>query len=179
MNLGIDLDGVVCDFATKANEWLADELEVERIAIDRWDWYESYGPEGKFAWDLLWNVEVPKGFFRRMAPVYGAHSGLSRLRRGGHTLVFCTARPMAAAADTETWLEDFGFGDCPLFVTASAEAKRHLGVDLLLDDRPDTVQAHAGGVLYRQPWNREAWLSTGNSVRSWDQFVGMVEAMSD
>lgn len=180
MNLGIDLDGVVCDFASAANQFLADNLRVEPIAIDRWDWYKGYGPDVEPVWKYLWDHAVPHGFFRCIEPVYGAHRGLIELRERGHVIVFCTARPMAAAVDTEAWLKDFGFGDCPVFVTASAEAKRHLGVDVLLDDRPDTVQAYAEtgkrSVLYRQPWNREAWrLSTG--VRSWQQFVGLVEAM--
>lgn len=180
MNLGIDLDGVVCDFAAKANGYLADQFEVDPIEVDRWDWYKGYGEGVEEVWEHLWNVEVPNGFFRVMDPVYAAHTALTQLRLQGHTLVFCTARPMVSAADTQAWLEDFGFGGHHLFVTGDSKAKQHMGVDLLIDDKSATICKHRGrgkdAVLFKQPWNRDHWHKVP-SVGNWYEVLDLVEAL--
>lgn len=181
--LGIDLDGVVCDFATAANEYMAGTLGVPPIAIDRYDWWRGYGAthnQGvvEQAWESLWNEAVPKGFFLGVGPVPGAIDALNDLREKNYTLVFCTARPVASASDTQAWLDGYGFGGHALFITGSAKAKRYMGVDLLLDDRGDTVQRHlkAGkkAALFQQPWNAKDWLDMP-SVANWGLFLAALD----
>lgn len=180
LTLGIDLDGVVCDFGGKANQWLADQLDALPIPIDRWDWYKGYGDEAGPLWEQLWDAQVPGGFFLTVDEVPGACDALDDLRRSGHTLVFCTARPMCAASDTEAWLEMHGFAGHHLFVTADSKAKVHMGVDLLFDDKADTIIRHrAAGknaVLFKQPWNRDHWHQVP-SVSGWHEVIHLVEAL--
>lgn len=179
--IGIDLDGVVCDFATAANDWLSIQMDTNPIGIDRWDWYKGYGDGVEDAWSRLWNEEVPNGFFLTVDPIPGALDALDDLRRMGHTLVFCTARPMCAAVDTEAWLEMHDFKGHPLFVTASAKAKQHMGVDLLVDDKVETVNKHRArgkdAVLFKQPWNVTSWHKVP-SVLTWTEVIELVEAIS-
>lgn len=180
LTLGIDLDGVVCDFATAANDWLSAELECSPLPVDRWDWYKGYGDAVLPLWDQLWNVEVPSGFFLTVDEVPGACDALNDLRRDGHTLVFCTARPMCGAVDTEAWLEMHGFGGHHLFVTADSKAKQHMGVDLLIDDKSATICKHRAlgknAVLFKQAWNRDHWHKVP-SVSGWGDVLSLVEAL--
>ena len=179
--LGIDLDGVVCDFASAANEWVAAQMGVTPIKTDRWDWYLGYGEGVEEVWGRLWAEAVPDGLFLACNPIDGALDALDDLWSGGYTLVFCTARPMSAAVDTEAWLKMHGFGTCPLFVTADSRSKRHLGVDLLIDDKPETIGRHRAdgrqAVLFKQPWNRDYWHKLP-SVSGWSEVVELAEAMS-
>lgn len=185
MRLGIDLDGVVADFATAANGWLAIELNREPLPVDRWDWYKSYdtptSPVDE-VWERLWSEEVPSGFFLAVSPDGEALSALDVLAAQGHEVVFITARPAAAAADTQRWLEVQGLGGHPLIFTLSMETKRFTDTDLLLDDKGETVLAHLQlakpAVLFKRPWNRE-WWSRVPSVSSWGEFVQVVEKLEE
>lgn len=180
LSLGVDLDGVVCDFAKAANEWLADQMGVTPIDVDKWDWYRGYGDEVLPLWDQLWEREVPNGFFLTVEEVPGACDALDTLRRSGHKLVFCTARPMCSGVDTEAWLEMHDFKGHPLFVTANAKAKQHLGVDLLIDDKVETVNKYRAlgkdAVLFKQPWNVTAWHKVP-SVYDWNEVIELVGAL--
>lgn len=181
LTLGLDLDGVVCDFPTAANGWLASQLGQSPMSVDRWDWYKKYGTCVEPVWDRLWNEEVPNGFFLTVDEIPGACDALDVLRRQGHRLVFCTARPMCAAVDTEAWLEMHDFKGHPLFVTADSKAKQHMGVDLLIDDKSETVRKHRSvgkqAVLFKQPWNRDHWHKLP-SVSGWDEVIELVGALS-
>lgn len=180
LTLGIDLDGVVCDFPSAANDYLCSELECSPLPVDKWDWYKGYGEAVEPVWQRLWDEVVPGGFFLTVDEVSGACDALDHLRRQGHTLVFCTARPMCGAVDTEAWLEMHGFAGHPLFVTADSKAKQHMGVDLLIDDKSATIRKHLSlgkhAVLFKQPWNRDHWHKVP-SVSGWGEVIGLVEAM--
>lgn len=180
MKLGIDLDGVVCDFPLQANAYLAGELGVPPIKVDRWDWYEGYGPDVKPVWQRLWDEEVQKGFFSTVPEAPGAIDGLGQLRDRGHQLVFITARPLAAGEDTQTWLDERGFGGHHLIVCPKSKSKQFTDPDILLDDKGDTVyrQLSVGksSVLFKRPWNRD-WWSRVPSVSGWSEFVQLVDAI--
>lgn len=178
MRLGVDLDGVVADFASAANAWLANELGVAPVVVDRWDWYKSYGGDVEPVWSRLWDEEVPAGFFERVDTMPGALNGLDVLSAQGHELVFITARPATAAFDTKRWLDRLELGHHPLIFTFSMKTKRFTDTDLLLDDKGETVLSHLQlakpAVLFKRDWNREWWHRVP-SVSTWDEFVQMVE----
>lgn len=180
LTLGIDLDGVVCDFPTAANLHLADMLGADPIPVDRWDWYKSYGEDVEDEWIALWDEYVPGGFFLTLDEISGACDALDVLRRLGHKLVFCTARPLCAGQDTEAWLEMRGFGGHALFVTGDSRTKQYLDVDLLIDDKSATICKHRAlgkdAVLFKQPWNRDHWHKVP-SVSGWDEVLELVGAL--
>lgn len=157
MNLGIDLDGVVCDFASKANAHIARRLIRRELPVTKWDWYNDYGIEGRAVFRHIMSVEARRGFFADLVPLPGAIDSLLRLDSQGHSIHFLTHRPKAATADTETWLNYHDLSHLPVTVVDSPEDKTAFPCDVFLDDRPETIRAAlasgAKGFVYLQPWN--------------------------
>lgn len=171
MQVAVDVDGVVADFATPCNFWLASQLGCERQPIDKWNWYENYYPlKGQklvqLVWDDFWRMtrEEGEGWFDTLPIIDGAQDGVRRLTRAGHRCFFLTARnEKHYRPQTFEWLSRHGL--VPLLdglgeYLIMDRNKHDYEFDLLVDDRPDNVAAaEAAGrraVLFDQPWNRHA-----------------------
>lgn len=183
LRVGIDLDGVVCDFPLWANSYIANRLDRRPLPVDRWDWYRSYGEGVDVVWDDIWADEVPnKGFFADVPEAPGAVDGLSALRAAGHQLVFITARPVAAGVDTVEWLKRRDLDGHHLILSPNSKTKQFTDTDTLLDDKGDTVFRHLSlgksAVLFKRPWNRE-WWSRVPSVSGWPEFVQLIQKMEE
>lgn len=182
MRLGIDLDGVVCDFPVWANSFLASRLNVKPIPVSRWDWYKDYGDGVDAVWDHIWSDEVPHNeFFLNVPEAPGAIDGLMKLRGGGHQLVFITARPATGAVDTVEWLKRRDLDGHHLLFAPDSKTKQFTDTDILLDDKGDTVFRHLqlgkSSVLFKRPWNREWWHRVP-SISGWPEFVQLVEGLT-
>lgn len=171
MMLGVDLDGVVCDFASKANAHIAKACGEHERPILRWDWYREYGPAGIAAFKEIMLMGAGRGFFSDLNPIPGALASLYRMLARGHEVIFLTHRPRMAEADTLTWLERWQLltSQTRAVVVDRPEDKRGYAVDLLLDDRPETVGVARGGVLFVQPWNLHVSHMMPH-VYNWSQF---------
>lgn len=174
MKLGVDLDGVVCDFQTPANEWLAAKAGVPVLPVDCWDWFKAY-PNGGVLWDQLWNHAADKDLFISLKAFPAAHLVLNHLWGVGHDITFITFRPQWAREQTEEWLHRNGFGGFPLVFTAN---KGEVPWDLLLEDNgpcvAELVQQGRNAVLFRRPWNTEFWNRVPD-IDSWWAFKNLVK----
>ena len=183
MIVGVDIDGVCADFAPAANLWLAEQLDTEPAAIDRWDWFENYGSQGVKAWRRFWwFVEEYPEWFLDLEPVANAAREVDAVDGLGHEVVFVTARNARYQDVTWRWLEANGFHPDHLIHTKD---KHEVGCDIYLDDSVkniDTLRLHdKRAVLFRQPWNEDVWWSRMlrgvdwmESVDGWEQFTWLL-----
>jgi 5'(3')-deoxyribonucleotidase len=174
--VGVDLDDVVADLKT---HWL--NLHFERTgqrihAHELNDW--NMGTVAGAHHDALLALLNEPGFFAALEPLPGALEALAWLAERGHAVSIVSALPPdAATADTDKlhwlrrhcgdWFHDGDFVPCP------AERKANLSLDVLIDDRADTVTAFhdrwggAGcfGVQVLRPWNID-WVTSPYRVES-------------
>ena len=112
MRLGIDLDGVVCDFNAG---WMqlhmaefGSELKPEMVVT-----WNSLHELGGFAdmqafWRWAQATEDRPSIFRHLEPFPDALETLHALRDAGHRIVILTAKPRWAIPDTLRWIADGG-----------------------------------------------------------------------
>lgn len=167
MRIGLDIDGVVCDFANAANRHLANDLDVAPRPVNRWDWYKSYGHEAERAWKRFWTwVQFHQtGFFEGLEPEPYALEGIDRLENQGHDVCFITARPLWAKEATTEWFKNHWFGHLDIHF---AKDKHTIDRDLYVDDAVHQVTAlqdHGKrALLMLQPHNVTAWFEDKNLV---------------
>lgn len=168
MRIGLDIDGVVCDFANPANEYIANLHGVAPIPVDRWDWYKGYGVRSEEAWQTFWqDVErsSKQSFFESLEPEPYALEGIDRLENQGHDVCFITARPLWAKEATEEWFKNHWFGHLDIHFE---KVKHVVDRDLYVDDAVHQVTAlQAEGkraVLMLQPHNVQEWFKDKNLV---------------
>lgn len=154
MILGIDLDGVVANFADAVRETYRVWFDGEIPPWTSWNHYEEHTRFSSIGELYDWLLDVP-GFWRSLEPIPGALGALRDFRDEGHTLKFITHRPDWAWVDTNEWLKDYGFGTVELHF---ADDKLSVPAQVYIDDGPHVVEAlvKAGGPLvvrYVQPWN--------------------------
>lgn len=156
MIIGVDLDGVVCDFVGAANTWIVKTYGYDLVVPTEWDWWLQY-PDGRMVWRSMWRA-IDEGLLRpqHCKAVDGAVAGVQQLVTD-HKVLFVTHRPARVAHDTAVWL---GRHKLPLNL-AFIRDKSLVRADFYVDDKPATVRSlrDAGydAVLFAQPWNTEAW----------------------
>lgn len=170
--LGLDIDGVVVDFTHSANLWLAEQTGTPLLPPATWHYYRGY-PNGDVLFASLFDTAKQANFWRGLRPVQGAIRGVRSLAKRGD-IAFVTHRHEELRGVTEDWMTRHGLGDIPVFYLrgeggkTSKVAVPHLQVHV--DDKPSTVRefldAGRDAVLFRQPWNHEAWKELP-SVRGW------------
>jgi 5'(3')-deoxyribonucleotidase len=181
--LGVDLDGVVADFAEGlrpiAAEWLG--LHVDSLTRDF-----SYGfPEWRLdacgGYDALHRFAIKeRHLFKILPPVQGAPAVLRRLSTKGVRIRIITHRlyivwfHREAVQQTTEWLEHHGV---PYWDLCFMRDKAAVGADLYLEDSPANIEAlRAAGF---------ATIAVGNSsnrgiapprVESWEEIETLVLA---
>jgi beta-phosphoglucomutase-like phosphatase (HAD superfamily) len=146
--LGVDLDGVVADFARGlkpvAAEWLglAEQQLTDEISYGFGEW----GLEAAGGYDALHRFAVKeRELFLRLPPVAGAPATLRRLdtipelriRIITHRLYIHWFHKEAIRQTTE-WLERHGI---PYWDLCFMRDKAAVGADLYLEDSPDNIRA--------------------------------------
>ena len=179
MRLGIDLDGVVADFASgwvnRYNSEFDSELSSEQI--NHWDamgnltHFESMGAFWR------WAARGERGsIFRHLEPYPGAVETLDRLSRN-HEIVIITAKPDWAVHDTFAWMADHRIPTREIHVT---EAKWRVPCDVYLDDSPRQIdelhrnRPEAVVCRFVRPWNEP--FPGVRTIRDWDEFETLVDA---
>lgn len=174
--IGVDLDDVVADLKT---HWLNLHFERtgQRIAAHDLNAWNMGAVAGEHHDALLGLLNEP-GFFGELTPLPGALEALEWLAGRGHAVSIVSALPpgaQTAHADKLNWLRRhcggwFHDGD---FVPCPAERKAALSLDVLIDDRADTVTAfhdrwgRAGcfGIHVLRPWSID-WVTSPYRVES-------------
>lgn len=174
MKLGIDIDNTVARFAELADRQMRAYAAVNGITLagadfTKWDWYREY-QDGRRWWNRFWEECRTHKLLRFVDPIPGAREALHHLRLNGHDITFITARKDTYADDTQVWVHNV----LGMFPVVHSRDKTVIDADIWVDDSPGQIRhlSEAGktAVVYKQPWNRDLWLSHP-SVASWGEFV--------
>lgn len=184
MRLGIDLDGVVCDFNAG---WMAlhraefgSELDPEMVVA--WDNLHELGGFADMAafWSWAQANEDRSSIFRHLEPFPDAIETMRALRDGGHKIVIVTAKPRWAISDTLRWIADH---DLPTEEIHIRYRKHTVECDVYLDDSPivlpELLRHRPGATVCRmvRPWNGP--LEGSVDIADWIAFRSFVEFHRD
>lgn len=176
MKLGVDLDGVVVEFAPYCDHWMTGTFGFKPGAINRWDWFTQY-PDGELAFKAWWLACERTHLFLRMPAVQGALPALKTLKAAGHEVTFITHRPAWAELDTIGWLRNRGLGDCDIHIVEQPEDKAGIECDVYVDDYQPTIEhllkLGRKAYLYSTSWNSGAYgIPMTYSWRHFQKLVG-------
>ena len=180
--LGVDLDGVVADFARGlkpiAAEWLgvAERTLTEDISYGFLEW----GLERAGGYDALHRFAVKeRELFARLPPITGAPAALRRLSAIGDVRIRIITHRLyihwfhkEAIRQTTEWLEHHGV---PYWDICFMRDKAAVGANLYLEDSPENIQSlRAAGhetIVVVNSTNREL---PGPRAESWDEIEVLV-----
>lgn len=176
MQIGIDLDGVCYGFT----EAFCRNVGWDPRTADRWEFYRDHGwTTDQFLRSC--RAQIKDGLlFKKGDLLPGTKEAFDALIKQGHTIHIITDRCSLDPEDTDLikqhtldWLEDNGLWyDQIRFTGDKAKAAEELGLDVMIDDRTENVEAlEAAGFrayLFDRPWNQDSFMSR---VWSWRQFV--------
>ena len=155
MLIGVDVDDVVADLVPRwlelYNRTYKDTLRVEQITS--WQIVDFVKPEcGNHIYDFLYNPFLYDG----VMPIDGALGGVLSLKKDGHRIVFVTSCVRGMLDMKWDWLVRWDFLPNELHQSdlIAATDKSLIKVDILIDDRPDTILKFGRkGILFKRPWN--------------------------
>jgi len=181
MRLGIDMDGVMCDFNAGWMRLHADEFgsALRPEMVTGWDGLHELAGFAEMEAFWRWARETPQrpSIFRHLELFPGALEAMEALSAAGHDIVVLTAKPAWAVADTMSWLADHRVPTSEIHFIAD---KHTVACDVYLDDAPavlDDLVAHCPGALVCrmvQPWNRP--VAGALDVHDWAEFADAVTA---
>jgi 5'(3')-deoxyribonucleotidase len=162
LRVGVDLDGVMYDFARHVRRYLVEHQGYDEKALshlESWDFWTGWGwDDERFA--RACDAAVDAGIlYATGEPNAGAVEALRRIADAGHELHVVTARtsgtaPTAALVATQTWLETYGVPYSSLTMSAD---KTIVTTDAFIDDSlhnyDDLAAAGVQAYLLNQPWN--------------------------
>jgi len=181
MRLGIDMDGVICDFNAGWMELhrgeFASELQPEMVVT--WDNLHELGgfADMEAFWRWARGSDERPSIFRHLEPFPGALETMHDLSRAGHAIVIVTAKPRWAIPDTLRWLADH---EVPTREIHVLHRKFEVDCDVYLDDSPivlpDLVEHRPHATICRmvRPWNSP--LDGTVDVNDWSEFAATVAA---
>ena len=142
MKIGIDMDGVLCDFVKGYNKLAKAELGIDLpYPATTWNWHLDNGMTQAQA-DKLWEIIKATTFHGTLHPLEGAMESIERLNKlsvQGHEVYFITNRSGAMAKFyAEMWLRFHGM-DTPTVLIAKHKGPiaDGLQLDVFVDDLPD------------------------------------------
>jgi len=179
MRLGIDLDGVVCDFNAGWMELHKAEFGSELVPEMVVGWNNLHELGGFSNMEAFWNWaqanEDRPSIFRHLQPFPDAVETLHALRDTGHTIVIVTAKPRWAITDTLRWIADH---DLPTEEIHIRYQKYTVGCDVYLDDSPivlpDLIRHRPESRVCRmiRPWNKP--IDGAIDITDWIEFRSYV-----
>jgi 5'(3')-deoxyribonucleotidase len=162
--IGIDMDGVLCDFVgaflDKVDNFYRVKIEESEIVSPKLAVYVNERlPEehkGKNSEELYYRL-CNYHFFRGLKPYAGAIETVKELAKENE-IVFIT-RPVDYRDSTsakESWLREYFYDiKYDLIFVSSFEAKRHIACDLIVDDDPRVMESVRKQIpiIINRPWN--------------------------
>lgn len=182
----LDCDGILSDFITAALKIvrLKTGKQFKHDDITQWDIFKSIGmPE---MWKTLHEVANRKGWCAKLKPYPGAQEGVQRLKDMGE--IYIVTSPLSTSywcLERTQWCEKhFGLGKPNVIHT---EAKHMVRGNVLVDDKPENVQAWKAvnpdglAILWDANYNREPHHEAGGIVRvhGWDQLFAEIQRVKD
>ena len=182
LRLGIDMDGVMCDFNSGWMRLHAEEFgsELRPEMVTGWNGLDKLG--GFADMDAFWEWgrgrDDRPSIFRHLEPFPGALETMQRLAVAGHRIVVLTAKPDWAVPDALRWLADH---EIPTREIHIAHAKHLVACDVYLDDSPIVLEAlvdrrpKATVLRMVRPWNRP--LPGARDVHDWNEVERAIHAL--
>lgn len=169
MRIGIDIDGVLRDFARRVLTVHAARFPGHRqVKYEDWEYsIDENFPDTPDMWKLIYRDHM-RDVFEEAEVLPGALEGFKKLQKTKHDVVIVTKQQSHAIQYSLTWLGVNGFNPKEIHVTSDKSTAK---VDILLDDHIVNLERVAEfgtlPVAMTQPWNK---LWTGEKVSNMMEF---------
>jgi 5'-nucleotidase len=173
--IGVDLDGVLCDYVAGLRSFLSHRRHEEIPDAHSFRLTEWFASDDERV--SAHSEAVREGLWQTAPPVAGAVQGIQLLQGAGWEVAAVTARGSygegrAAVEDTAMWLERNSLTLAGLWV---GRPKIDSGCALFIDDSPSELARYASAgirfAVFDQPWNRHV---AGPRLRSWSAVLSIV-----
>lgn len=161
-DVGIDLDGVLYNFAHEFREYCSARLQRDDLPYPtHWEFYEDWGLDRDTFYRWLNEATKEVQLFNKGLPLPHAIEGWEKLRSMGLNIHVLTHRHPMAYAQTAEWLLHFGFEPDSLHFGADKRVLKTIakGQAAALDDYvgyyTDYNEAGVKAFLMTQPWNAD------------------------
>lgn len=159
-DVGIDMDGVMYDFATEFRNYCGKRMNRTDLPFPRhWEFYEDWGLDRETFYNWLDEATLNDNIFLTGEPLTDTVEGWQRLRGMGMRIHILTHRRFPAYEQTVRWLNKHGFlpdslhfGEDKVALSAiavedSASIDDHIGYYEMYQ------QVEVLSFLRTQPWN--------------------------
>lgn len=181
-DVGIDIDGVLYDFAGAFHTYAERILERKLPAPSKWDFYTDWGLSDFHFQRMLRDATEEMHIFMMQPPLEGVHSGWQSLLDQDIKIHILTHRHPEAYVQTVSWLKinnllphglHFGQNKTILKMLAKGECAA-------IDDHylyyKEYVDAGIISFLNTQPWNQTF---NGNRVANLNEFAELVRLYNE
>jgi len=184
MVLGLDCDGVFCNFSTGYAKLLTEETGItfpdySQIEPEVWYWEREAGVTKEQEARVWGRIKSDKAFWLDLHPHEGAVGFLEDLDLTEHEVYFITDRPgYRSQHQTANWLKAHLKNIDPAVIISrngKGSVCKALGIDVYLDDKPENVQdvweksPKTACYMLKKPYNKELY-SMDKAVESLEEF---------
>lgn len=183
-DVGIDLDGVMYDFATEFRKYCAFRLGRTDLPEPRhWEFYEDWGLDKDTFYSWLTEATVNDELFFTGKPYDNTIEGWQKLRSMGMRIHVLTHRHIEAVAQTSEWLRKHNFIPDSLHFGFDKAHLEGLAIDqaAAIDDYTkyydEYEETGVKAFLRNQPWNShhhgrrvDDLLDFANAVETYNKF---------
>jgi hypothetical protein len=162
-DVGIDIDGVMYDFASVFHEFVQNRSGITLPAPKTWDFYKQWGMSDKDFETLLAEGTEKMRIFDSVAPMENTIEGWNLLKAHGIKIHVLTHRGHLAYAQTVQWLTKYGLIPDSLHFVNNKTILNIIATDecAAIDDYPlyydQYEKANILSFLRTQPWNGEKY----------------------
>lgn len=182
-DVGVDLDGVVFDFATVSVKHFSDYLGRELSSPTKWKFYEDWDLTARQFYELLDTLTQDREIFNDPAPIPKSMVGWQALRDQKVRIHVLTHRSDKAWAQTVRWLERYRMiPDSLHFTGEKAAVLSNIALDeaCAIDDHYDQYLSyrdhHVQAFLFDQPWNHGY---PASRVKTLPEFANYIKTYND
>jgi len=177
--IGLDLDGVICDYYPELVSNLQKEIDPKITLTD----LTQYNIASLFGWSAekseeFFDKDQERETFLKVKPIQGAVEAIKELYSQGHEIYLVTSRnPYMHGMHTADWLVEQQLPYTALiFCKDKVPAAKNLEMDLFVDDDPGQIsrmkEEGIRAMLYDQPVNRS--YRGLKRVNSWAEIIKFV-----
>lgn len=163
--IGMDLDGVLCDFDSRYQEQLNQIKGGPRIKYTsptKWHFEEDMGFKRVHV-EEFWNTVAQQSYFWEHLPALATQTDINTLNKFKNygVLYYISKRPLHLQTTTQNWVNQ-KLPHAPVILTNNKGfIAKGLELDAMFDDKPqnlehiyDTVQDRCKLFLVNRSWNR-------------------------